>query len=153
MKLLQVVEVLFGHFGRAATILTHVQLGAALLVLERQFDLMYLVQMRLKTATLCELAIALETLKRTHAGVSARVTFQIERVVEALLTKCAQVAFDVAMVLHVAVHKPLQLKRFRAYLALVFVLRIVENLHGGEQVRIVVQRLVLRIFHAKTAMY
>lgn len=126
MKLLQVLEMLLGHFGRAAAVLAHVEFGASLLVAERELDLMHLVEMRLETAPLRELAVALVTLERTHARVCARVAFEVERVVEALLTERAQVALDVAVVLHVTVHQSLQLERLLTYLALVFVLRVVD---------------------------
>lgn len=130
MKLLQMLEMLLGHLGRAATVLAHVQFGATLLVPKRQLDLMHLVQVRLETATLGELAIALLALEWSHARVGARVTFEIERVVEALVTERAQVAFDVAVVLHVTIHETLQLERLVANLTFVFILRIIDDLNG-----------------------
>jgi hypothetical protein len=130
MKLLQMFQMLFGHLGCAATVFAHVQLGATLFVLERQLDLMHLVQMRLETAALRELAIALEALKRPHARVCARVSLEVESVIEALLTKRAQIALDVAVIFHVTIHQTLQLKRLLTNLTLVLILRIIDDLNS-----------------------
>lgn len=138
MKLLQVFQMLFGLFGRVAAVLAHIQLGSSLFVLEAQLHLMYLVQMRLETAALSELALAFETLERTHPGVSACVTLEIERVIEALLTECAQVALYIAMVFHVTIHQSLQFERLLAYLAFKLVLRVVGYLDSREEIQIVV---------------
>lgn len=95
---------LFGHFGRAPAILANVEFSATFFVAKRELDLVYFVQVRLETATLRELAVAFAALEWPHPRVGSRVTFQIERVVEALLTECAQVALYIAVVLHVTVH-------------------------------------------------
>ena len=89
--------------------------------------------------------------KKLRARVSARVAFQIERVIEALVTECAQVAFDVAVVLHVTVHESLQFECLRADLALELVLWIVGDLHSREEVNVVVQRVILRILDTISA--
>jgi len=112
---------------------------------------MHLVQVRLQRAALRELAVALGAVEGTHAGVCARVALEVKGVVEALVAEGAKVALDVAVVLHVAVHEPLQLERFKTDLALVFVLRVVDYLHSVEQVNVVVERLVLGVLDAETA--
>ena len=90
---------------------------------------MNLVQVRLETAPLREFAVAFAALERTHTCVGSCVSLQVERVVEALLTERAQVALDVAVVLHVTVHESLQFERLLADLTFVFVLRIVDDFH------------------------
>ena len=84
---------LLGTLGGAAAVFAHVQFSATLLVLERELNLMHFIQVRLQAAALSKLAIAFEALKGTHARMRSSVTFQVKRVVEALLTKCAQVPF------------------------------------------------------------
>ena len=82
----------------------------------------------------------------------ARVPLEVEGVVEALVAEGAQVALDVAVVLHVAVHEPLQLEALVADLALVLVLGVVvADLDGAEQVGVVAQRLVLGVLDAEAA--
>jgi len=54
---------------------------------------MHFIQVRLQAAALSKLAIAFEALKGTHARMRSSVTLQVKSVVEALLTKCAQVPF------------------------------------------------------------
>lgn len=130
MECLQVFQVFFRVLGRATAVLAHVQLGTSLLVLERELDLVHFVQVRLETAALRELAVAFGALERSHARVCSRVPFEIEGVVEALLTERAQVTFDVAMVLHVTVHETLELERFGADLALESVLGVIDYLDG-----------------------
>jgi hypothetical protein len=80
------------------------------------------------------------------------VPLEVEGVVEALVAEGAQVALDVAVVLHVAVHEPLQLEALVADLAPVLVLGVVvADLDGAEQVGVVAQRLVLGVLDAEAA--
>lgn len=61
---------------------------------------------------------------------SSSVTFEIERVVEAFLTKRTQVTFYIAVIFHVSVHQTLKFERFMAYFAFVLILRIVDYFNG-----------------------
>ena len=84
---------------------------------------------------------------------SSGVTFEVKGVVEALVAKCAQIAFYVAVILHVTIHETLQLESFLTYFALVLILRIFRDLDGRrKQLGIVVQRLIFGILHAEAAM-
>lgn len=74
---------------------------------------MNLEAVRLQRAALREALLAQVALVRTHAGVGARVTLQIEGIVEALATEGAQIALDFRVTLHVAIQQALQRERFQ----------------------------------------
>lgn len=89
----------------------------------------HLQAVRLQTAALRERLLAQVALVRSDSSVGARVTLQVERVVEALAAERAQVPLDVRVTLHVPVQQPLQIERFAAD-ATDELIRIVRIGHG-----------------------
>lgn len=98
----------FGFASRMTTLLTNIHLSASLLVRVLMLDAVHLEAVRLQRAALREALLAQVALVRTDAGVRARVTLQIEGVVESLATEGAQIAFDFRVTLHVSIQEPLQ---------------------------------------------
>lgn len=114
MILFQVDVVHFGLASRVTALLTNVHLSASLLVGVLMLHAVHLEAVRLQRTALREALLAQVALVRTHAGVRARVTLQIEGVVEAFAAESAQIAFDFRVTLHVAIQQALQRERFQA---------------------------------------
>lgn len=102
----------FGFTSRVTTLLTNIHLSASLLVRILMLHAVHLETVRLQRATLREALLTQITLVRTHAGVRARVTLQVEGVVETLAAEGAQIPFDLRVTLHVPIQEALQRESF-----------------------------------------
>lgn len=91
--------------GGVATFLAHVELGAAFLVGVLERSAVNLLAMRLERTALGESFSALGALVRPYASVSASVTLQVKRVVEALAAEGADVAFGVTVTFDVSIEQ------------------------------------------------
>lgn len=68
----------------------------------------------LQGTPLREALLAQIALIRSHARVRPCMPLEVERVVEALAAKCAEITLHVAVTLHVTIEKPLQIEIFAA---------------------------------------
>lgn len=117
MVLLEMKVMDLGLVARVAALLAHVHFSPTLLVRVFVLNAMDLQGVRFQGATLREGLVTQDTFVGAHACMCPGMPLEIEGVIEALATEGAQVAFDVAVALHVSVQKPLQSERFSAHLA------------------------------------
>jgi len=105
--LLQVDVVHLRLLRRVPAVLAHIHLRPPLLVLVLVRHSVHLQAVALQGAALGEGFLAKVTFVRSDPCVSSCVSLQVESVVESLAAEGAEVAFDVAVALHVSVQKSL----------------------------------------------
>lgn len=103
--------------GRVPALLAHVQLVAALLVGVFERDRVDFLHVGFQGAALGEGLVTQSALVRTHACVSADVSLQVERVVEAFPAEAAQMPLRFIVTFKVTIQHALELERLLTNLA------------------------------------
>lgn len=91
----------------AATLLTHIQLGPALLIRIFLLHTMDLLEMRLQRAALGEGLVTQTALVGPHTSVGSDMSLEVKGVIETLPTVSAEMPLDVIVTLHVSVQHAL----------------------------------------------
>lgn len=91
----------------AATLLTHIQLGPALLIRILLLYTMDLLEVRLQRAALGEGLVTQTALVGPHTSVGSDMSLEVKGVIETLPTVRAEMPFDVIVTLHVSVQHAL----------------------------------------------
>lgn len=117
MTVLEVHVVHLWLVGGVAALFADVDLGTALLVRVLVLDAVNLERVRLQGAALCERLVTHHAFVGPHTCMRASVPLKVKGVVEAFPTEGAQVAFHVAVTLHMPVQEPLKTEALAAHLA------------------------------------
>lgn len=104
---LEVQDMTLLTLGCAAALLTHVELGPALLVCILLLHSVDLLEVGLQRAALSEGLITQTALVGPHTSVGSDMSLEVKGVIEALPTVSAEVPLDVVVTLHVSIQHAL----------------------------------------------
>jgi hypothetical protein len=91
-----------------STIFTDIEFRSTDFVSEALLMSVNFALVRLETATLSECFVTLIAFERTNTRMRARVSFQIECIVESFATERAEISFELTMILQMSIEKTLQ---------------------------------------------